>query len=87
LNVRDGSNSWFKTITVGNANGDYFLVCNMKVLDCLGKDHYVFNKNTKWKMTGARDYITLACCRIGTVTYTHGENISLFPAEGAAGRM
>ena len=59
-------------------------MAHMKALGCSGKDYYVFNKNTKWKMPGAREYIALACCRIGTVTYTHGENISLFPAEGGS---
>src|SRR5215469_10237882 len=52
-----------KTVTVGNANGDYSLFCNTKAANCLtpvpAKDYYVFNSNTKWKMPGAKDYITL----------------------------
>jgi hypothetical protein len=34
-------NRGVKTITVGNANGDYLLVCNMKALAVPGKDYYV----------------------------------------------
>jgi hypothetical protein len=57
-------NRGIKTITVGNANGDYALSCNMKADYCLtpvpGKGYYVFNKTSKWKMPGATSYITLA---------------------------
>jgi hypothetical protein len=60
----------------------------MKARGCItpvsGKNYYVFNKNTKWKMPGARDYITLTWLQDWTVIYTHGESISLLPAEGGS---
>ena len=35
-------------------------------------------------MPGARDYITLTWLQDWTLTYTHGENVSLLPAEGGS---
>jgi hypothetical protein len=75
-------NRGVKTITVGNANGDYLLVCNKKALGCSGEA--LLRVQQEYEMENAGCKITLACCRIGTVTYTHGENISLFPAEGGS---
>src|SRR5262249_47325276 len=50
-----------KTVHFEVANSvHYLLVCKMKALGCItpvpGKDYYVFNKNTKWKMPGAGLY-------------------------------
>jgi hypothetical protein len=77
-----------KTITVGNANGDYTLFCNTKASNCLtpvpAKDYYVFNDNAKWKMPGAKDYITLKWVQDWTVKYNQAENIALVPVEGGA---
>ena len=62
-----------KTVTVGNANGDYALGCNMKAENCLtpvpGEDYYLFNKNTKWKMPGATKSITLSWIQDWSVKY------------------
>ena len=75
-----------KIVTVGNVNGDYALGCNMKAENCLtpvpGKDYYLFNKNTKWKMPGATKSITLSWIQDWSVKYPNGENIALIPAEG-----
>jgi hypothetical protein len=80
--------SGVKTLTVGNANGDYILFCNTKASNCLtpvpARDYYVFNDNTKWKMPGAKDYITLKWVQDWTVKYNQAENIALFPVEGGA---
>jgi len=77
-----------KTITVGNTNGDYILFCNSKASNCLtpvpARDYYVFNEHTKWKMPGAKDYITLKWVQSWTVKYNQAENIALFPVEGGA---
>lgn len=35
-------------------------------------------------MPGARDNITLTWLQDWTLTYTHGENVSLLPAEGGS---
>ena len=80
--------SGVKTVIVGNANGDYDLFCNTKADNCLtpipAKDYYVFNEHTKWKMPGAKDYITLKWVQDWTVKYDQAENIALFPVEGGA---
>jgi hypothetical protein len=80
--------SGVKTLTVGNANGDYNLFCNTKADNCLtpvpARDYYVFNENTKWKMSGAKDYITLKWVQDWTVKYNQAENIALVPVEGGA---
>lgn len=77
-----------KTVIVGNDNGEYALFCNTKASNCLtpapAKDYYVFNSRTKWKMPGAKDYITLKWIQDWTVTYNNAENIALVPAEGGA---
>ena len=77
-----------KTITVGNANVDYILFCNTKASNCLtpvpARDYYVFNDNTKWKMPGAKDYITLKWIQDWTVRYNQAESIALMPVEGGA---
>ncbi|HEV7674579.1 MAG TPA: hypothetical protein VGQ12_08615 [Candidatus Angelobacter sp.] len=75
-----------KSVIVGNDNGEYSLFCNTKAGNCLtpvpAKDYYVFNSNTKWKMPGAKDYITLKWVQDWTVSYPKTENIALVPAEG-----
>ncbi len=75
-----------KTVTVGNANGDYVLSCNMKAENCQtptpGKNYYVFNKTTKWKFSGATGYVTLKWFQDWSVSYPNGENIALVPSDG-----
>jgi hypothetical protein len=81
-------NRGVKIVTVGNFNGDYALGCNMKADNCLtpapGKDYYLFDKNTKWKMPGATKSITLSWIQDWSIKYPNGENIALIPAEGGA---
>lgn len=79
-------NRGVKIVTVGNANGNYTLGCNMKAENCLtpvpGRDYYLFNKNSKWKMPGATKSITLSWIQDWSVKYPNGENIALIPVEG-----
>jgi len=79
-------NHGIKTLTIGNANGDYVLSCDIKQETCLtpepGKDYYLFKNNTKWKFPGAKDYVTLAWWQDWSIKYNHGENIALVPVEG-----
>ncbi|MCU1304933.1 MAG: hypothetical protein JWQ87_5217 [Candidatus Sulfotelmatobacter sp.] len=81
-------NHGVKTITVGNANGEYVLSCNMKADNCMTpmpeKDYYVFNKKTKWKFSGSTGYVTLAWLQGWSVSYPNGENIALIPSAGGA---
>lgn len=77
-----------KTVIVGNENGEYDLFCNTKADNCLTpvptKAYYVFNSNTKWKMPGATNYMTLKWLQDWTVTYNKAENIALVPTDGGA---
>jgi hypothetical protein len=74
-----------KTVYVGNSTHHYFLYCNTKVAGCItpeeNKDYLLFNSNTRWKMPGAKDFITLAFVQDWTVKYNQGENIGLVPQD------
>jgi hypothetical protein len=54
-----------KIVTVGNAEGHYTLICNVKADGCItperNKNYLLFNKDTRWKMPGAKDFLTLSC--------------------------
>jgi hypothetical protein len=77
-----------KTVIVGSEKGEYNLFCNTKAANCLtpvpARDYYVFNDNTKWKMPGAKDHISLKWIQDWTVKYNQSENIALMPVEGGA---
>jgi hypothetical protein len=80
-----------KHVTVGNVAGDYVLVCNEEVNDkekypipsCISPrpqmNYLLFRANTKWKVKGAKDPMTLAFMQDFTVSYNHSENIGLLP--------
>lgn len=76
-----------KMLTVGNANGHYLLSCNTKVDSCItpapGKNYLLLTKTTRWKMPGARDFLTLKFVQDFTVTYNEAENIGLVPEDDA----
>jgi hypothetical protein len=83
-NVRiDGD---MKIVTVGNAKKHYSLFCNVKADGCItperNKNYLLFNKDTRWKMPGAKDFISLAWMQDWTVKYNEGENIALVPEQG-----
>ncbi len=52
-----------KTIYVGNAEKHYVLFCNTKAAGCItpeeNKNYLLFNKDTHWKMPGAKTFIDL----------------------------
>jgi hypothetical protein len=77
-----------KTVTVGNTNRHYSLFCNVKADGCItperGKSYLLLDKNTHWKMPGAKGFINLAWVQDWTVKYNEGENIGLVP-EGGGG--
>lgn len=79
-------NRGVKTVTMGNANGEYALGCNMKANNCVtptpGRDYYIFNKAAKWRMPGATESITLKWVQDWTESYPTGENIALVASEG-----
>jgi hypothetical protein len=74
-----------KTVYVGNANKHYALYCNVKAAGCItpeaNKNYLLFDTNTRWKMPGAKDFITLAFVQDWTIKYNEGENIGLVPEE------
>jgi hypothetical protein len=74
-----------KTVTVGNAQRHYSLFCNVKTAGCItpgpGKNYLLFDAKTRWKMPGAKDFITLAFVQDWTVKYNQGENIGLVPED------
>jgi hypothetical protein len=74
-----------KTVYMGNANKHYLLYCNVKAAGCItpeeNKNYLLFDANTRWKMPGAKDVITLASVQDWTVKYNKGENIGLVPEE------
>jgi len=78
-----------KNVTVSNAKGTYILGCNNSDFEyCLtptpGKDYLLFNKTTKWKFSGAKDYTTLDFLQSVSGKYTkkNKENIALLPSGG-----
>lgn len=76
-----------RTVYVGNANNHYFLYCSIKApAGCItpeeNKNYLLFNANTRWKMPGAKDFITLAFIQDWTVKYAQGENIGLVLETG-----
>jgi hypothetical protein len=75
-----------KVVAVGNASKHYSLICNVESAACItpepNKNYLLFNKKTRWKMPGAKDFITLAFIQDWTVTYNKGENIGLVPETG-----
>lgn len=87
-NVRvDGD---IKIVTVGNAKRHYTLYCNVKADGCItperNRNYLLFNKDTRWKMPGAKDFITLAFVQDWTVKYNEGENIGLVLEDGKDGK-
>jgi hypothetical protein len=76
--------------TVGNDKGHYWLFCNAGAAGCInlqtGKNYLLVNSRTRWKMPGAKEFMTLAFIQDWTVKYNKGENIGLIP-EGADGDM
>ena len=78
-----------KLIIVGNDLGHYRLSCNIKAEGCItpepGRDYYLFNKQTRWKMPGATDVIGLPFVQDWTVKYNKAENIGLVRVDAGGG--
>lgn len=80
-------------VTVGNVSGDYVLVCNPSankesgVQSCLAprpqRNYLLFRKNTKWRIKGAKEPISLDFMQDWSVTYNDKENIGLLPAKNS----
>jgi hypothetical protein len=74
-----------KTVKVGNAKGVYTLSCNLKADGCItpqpATNYLLFNKNTRWKLPGATEFITLQFFQDWLVKYDAGENVGLWPED------
>jgi hypothetical protein len=76
-----------RTVYIGSANNHYLLYCNTEASGgCIkpeeNKNYLLFNANTRWKMPGAKDFLTLAFIQDWTVKYNQGENVGLFAEDG-----
>lgn len=76
-----------RTVYVGNATNHYMLYCNTKAhAGCItpeeNKNYFLFNANTRWKMPGAKDFLTLSFIQDWTMKYNQGENVGLFAEDG-----
>ncbi len=75
-----------KLVTMGNANRTYYLLCNIKADGCItpksNKNYLLFDKNTRWKMPGATQFLTLSFLQDWTSKYNQGENIGLVLESG-----
>ncbi len=85
-----------KYVTVGNAAGEYVLVCNEEankdengIHSCLSprpqQNYLLFRANTRWLINGAKEPINLNFMQDWSVTYKRGENIGLLPARKSHG--
>lgn len=74
-----------KIVTVGNAKGHYKLICNVNADGCItpqrNKNYLLFNKDTRWKMPGAKEFLTLTGIQDWTIKYSKKENIGLVPED------
>lgn len=76
-----------RTVYVGNANNHYLLYCNTEASGgCItpeeNQNYLLFNANTRWKMPGAKDFLTLAFIQELTIKYNHGKNVGLVAEDG-----
>jgi len=81
-----------RTVYVGNANNHYLLYCNTKASGgCIApeenKNYLLFDANSRWKMPGAKDFLTLAFIQDWTVKYNQGENVGLVAENGGKGDL
>lgn len=74
-----------KAATVVSAKGRYELSCNSKASGCtaliVGKKYFLYDKNTRWKIPGAKDFTTLAFFQDWAVTYNQTENVALLSQD------
>jgi len=76
-----------RTVYVGNANNHYLIYCNTKAdSGCItpeeNKNYLLFDANSRWKMPGAKDFLTLSFIQDFTIKYNQGENVGLVAQDG-----
>lgn len=74
-----------RTVYVGNANNHYLIYCNTKAEGCFtpeeNKNYFLFTESTRWKLPGAKDFLTLAFMQEFFAKYNQGENVGLVPED------
>jgi hypothetical protein len=77
-----------KIVRVGNAQGHFMLFCNVELDGCLtperDRNYLLFDQNTRWKMPGAKDFLTLAFLQdwLGKYDKATSEHIGLVEQDG-----
>jgi hypothetical protein len=88
-NVR--TSDGIKFITVTGKTDQYHLSCNLKAAGCItpesGKNYLLFNKTTRWKLPGAKDFMTLTWVQDWTVSYNQVENIALVAEDDSSEKL
>ena len=78
-----------RTVYMSNANKHYVLFCNVKADGCItpeeNKNYLLFDSSTRWKMPGAKDFLTLRVMQDWTVTYKKGKNVGLIAEDAGTG--
>jgi hypothetical protein len=82
-------------VTVGNAAGDYVLVCTPVGYDggaipsCVSprpqRNYLLFRENTRWLVSGEKDPISLQSIQRVAVNYNRPQNVVLVPAQKTDG--
>ena len=49
------------------------------------KNYFLFNEGTRWKMPGAKDFLTLSSMQDFTIKYNQGQNIGLIAEDKSGG--
>ncbi|MET4514317.1 hypothetical protein [Bradyrhizobium sp. I1.7.5] len=79
-----------RTVYVGNANNHYLIYCNTKAEGCFtpeeDKNYFLFTESTRWKLPGAKDFLTLAYLQEFFSKYNQGENVALVPEDNKGDR-
>ena len=74
-----------RTVYVGNANNHYLIYCNTKSDGCFepeeNKNYFLFTESTRWKLPGAKEFLTLALMQEWFAKYNQGENAALVPED------
>ena len=79
-----------RTVYVGNSNNHYLIYCNTKAEGCFtpdeNKNYFLFTESTRWKLPGAKDFLTLAFMQDFFTKYNQGENVALIPEDNKGER-
>jgi hypothetical protein len=85
---KQSTNNESRYVTVGNDKDHYWLFCKTTSEGCIqlqpGKNYYLFNSRTRWKLPRAKEFMTLSFIQYWTSKYK-GESIGLVPEDRNGG--